>query len=109
MKITGTIEISGCNRVVFYKKNLFDRISTKNGSYWYDMRRNRRLSSETMADIIRTMAMHPARRVWTEGGTINIDRKKLNKLARFYKELDDTMIVRRIERCSTSTRGMHGQ
>lgn len=98
MKVTGTIEISGCNRVVFYKKNLFDRILTKNGSsYWYDNRRNRRLSSEVMADIVRTMAMHPARRVWTEGGTINIDRKKIKKLS-------FPPVKHRLECCAT-----HGQ
>lgn len=78
MKISGNIEISGINRVVFYRKNLFDRVMVPHNScYWYDFRRKRRLSNNTMMNIIKSMAANPTRKVWVHGSSINIERVKI--------------------------------
>jgi hypothetical protein len=81
MKINGSIEISGIERVVFYRKNLFYRVHTNTTPYWLDTVRNKRMSNTTMMSIIKNMTTDPNRRVWVHGPTINIERinKKHNK------------------------------
>lgn len=75
MKIHGSIEINGIDRVVFYKKNCFVRVTRPNGqTYWYDTNRRKSLDNDTMCDIVKNATVNPVRKVWVHGNTINVDR-----------------------------------
>jgi hypothetical protein len=75
MKINGAIEINGIDTVVFYRKNVFERINTGNGGcYWKDLERGKSISDNKMMSIIKDMTNNPFRRVWVHYDSINVVR-----------------------------------
>jgi hypothetical protein len=82
MKI-GNMELSGITKVMFYRKNLFERMPTgKGGFYWFDAKRCKFISDRDIVEVINGCNNNPKKHVWSHGDTINVIRKDQRETSR---------------------------
>jgi hypothetical protein len=89
MEITGTLELSGIERLIIDKKEIWIRQTTKSGQFvWQKMgdgtHKMKYRPHEKILRAIRGYVVGPRHRVWVHGDTVNVERRKTKKIQILY-------------------------